>query len=502
MLAKISTLTCFGLDGHHVDIESDLSNSLPGLSVIGLVGKSVDEAKERIKSAIKNSQLQFPAKRITLSLAPADLPKQGSHFDLAMAVSILAATGQIPHPKPDWLFFGELSLDGTTRPTQGAISAAVFGRDHDFSKMFIASANASAAAIVEGIEIIPVSSLAQLHRHLIGEQIIESHMSQAISDVRAPSTNDVSIDDIYGQYAAKRALSIAIAGNHNMIMSGTPGGGKTMLARAAVSLLPQMSQTEAIEVARIHNLAGLLPESMVSSRPFRAPHHSTSHIGLVGGGSHPRPGEISLAHNGVLFLDEFAEFSRQSLETLRQPLENGHITISRARANLRFPANFMLIAAHNPCPCGYLYDESSNCTCSPAMISRYSQKISGPLLDRIDLKIWVSRIESKDFNSSPPRHLSSEFIGSQIKTARQIQLDRYRDESFQTNAKMNNKAVQKYCQLDKESNVLLSQASTQLRLSVRSIHKILMVSRTIADMAESNNIELSHLSESLQYRQH
>lgn len=504
MLAKVTSVTHLGLDGHSVQIESDLSNSLPGLSVIGLVGKSVDEAKERIKSAIRNSQLTFPAKRITLSLAPADIPKSGSHFDLAMAVSILAATGQIPQPDPNWLFYGELSLDGRTRSTQGSLSAAVYAKENGINKLYIAAPNAHSAALITGVSIYPVEDLKSLYLHLIGEKPIQPVANASKKTQQRPQDGFIDFNDIIGQTVAKRALSIAIAGNHNILLTGTPGAGKTMLARAAAFLLPALNKDEAIETTRIHNLAGITSEDICSDRPFRNPHHSVSYAGLVGGGQKPRPGEISLAHNGVLFLDEFAEFSRRCLETLRQPLEEGKVTIARAASSLVFPAKFLLIAAQNPCPCGYLHDENQNCTCSAAHINHYSQKISGPLLDRIDLKIWVKRLNTQDIsansNSSTANSLSSAEARQLIKSARAIQAKRYRGNTFATNAELDHTGLKAYCQLDSKTTELLDQATSKLCLSMRGRTKVIKVSRTIADLDNSTDIRPSHLAEALQYR--
>lgn len=497
MLAKVNTISYLGLDSQHIEVEADMSNGLPGFIVVGLANKAVDEARERIRSAIKNSNLNLPPRRITLNLAPADLPKNGSGFDLAMAVSLLVASKQVGSIKPSTAFYGELGLDGTTRPVPGAIAIAQACREYGLAELFISAQVAKQASMIEGIIVYPVNSLFELYQHLINEKSITpiTHTKRRQQSIQA----EVDFSEIYGQHQAKRAVEIAASGNHNILLSGPPGSGKSMLAKALVGLLPAPSYEESIEITKIHSLAGQSTDSIINTRPYRNPHHTASNIALIGGGQWPRPGEISLAHRGVLFLDELPEFQRNVLEVLRQPLEEGRVTISRASSTQCYPARFLLVAAQNPCPCGYAGDQDSNCTCSPSQIQRYSQKISGPLLDRLDLVVNIDRVK-KSYLVKGDSAESTADISARVTKARNKQSKRFAQEPITTNNEMNNKQIQKYCELNSHARNIIEQAISSLKLSARAYMRVLKVSRTIADIEESNSIQSNHIAEALQYR--
>jgi magnesium chelatase family protein len=508
MLAKVSSCAVIGLDGALVDVEVDVSNGQPGFAIVGLPDAAVQESRERVRAAIKNSNLTYPFnKRITCNLAPADLRKEGPAYDLPIAVGLLMASEQIRADLSRTLIIGELSLDGIVRHTNGVLPMAAMAREKGFNSLFVPSIDAPEAVLVPGLDVYPIETLFALVAHLNGMQLIAPYrpLHDFTPDITPSYATDFS--EVRGQEHVKRALEVAAAGQHNLLMSGSPGSGKTLLARSFPSILPNLTIDEALEITRIYSVNNMLPSDspLVRQRPFRAPHHTISHAGLVGGGRWPRPGEISLAHRGVLFLDELPEFDSRSLEVMRQPLEDKIVTISRAQGALTFPANFMLVAAMNPCPCGWYGDAVKECTCSMTNVLRYQKRISGPLLDRIDIHIEVPRVDYEKLSGDRLGE-KSETIRARVEAARERQRKRlaeagdHHGSPLQCNGDMGPAEVRQYCVIDESSKSLLRAAMQQMQLSARAYHRILKLARTIADLAGSDKIETPHLAEAIQYR--
>jgi len=503
VLAKVLSSAVLGIDAYLVEVEVDIAQGLPTFTTVGLPEASVKESKERVKSAIKNSGYQFPDDRITVNLAPADIKKEGTGFDLPMALGILAATRIVPQETVSrYLVMGELSLDGRIKAVRGSLPMALAARQAGYSGIIVPQDNGREAAVVQEIAVLPAQSLPQVVEHLRGLNRISPAKTDIAAMFRKQDEAEVDFGEVMGQDHVKRSLEVAAAGGHNVLMVGPPGSGKTMLARRLPTVLPPLTFDEAVETTKVYSVVGMLAkdQALVTRRPFRAPHHTISDAGLIGGGHMPKPGEVSLAHHGVLFLDELPEYKKHVLEVLRQPLEDRQVTISRAVSSITYPASFMLVAAMNPCPCGYLADPKHECRCTYTQIHRYRSKISGPLLDRLDIHVEVPAVPYKDLKGASQAAASSAEIGERVAAARAVQSTRFDKSRIFCNAQMGSRHIKKYCQIDEEASSLLEAAIDKLGLSARAYNRILKIARTIADLAGEPDIGPDHIGEAIQYR--
>lgn len=502
MLAKVLSGATIGLESVPVIVEVDISSqSLPSFTIVGLPSKSVEESKERVRAALKNSGAEFPSHRIIVNLAPADLPKEGPAYDLPIALGILIASGQLSTHIDNCLIFGELSLDGSLRHTNGVLPMAILAKKKKYKAVFLPEVNSREAAVIDGVAVYPVSNIISLFHHFLGTALIKPYPHIPFEKLQKEVVAEFDLLDIKGQEQAKRALEISASGGHNLHLKGVPGAGKTMLARALPGILPDLTEEEALEVTKIYSITGNIPEgeSIIKIRPFRAPHHTTSRIGLIGGSAHPIPGEISLAHRGVLFLDEFPEYPRHVLEALRQPLEDGIVTISRASGSVTYPAKFVLVAASNPCPCGYFGAPVKPCRCLPGQIAQYQKRISGPIMDRIDLHIELPPVNPEKLISATVSE-SSKKVKKRAQRARDIQISRYRRIKKVCNGDLSSREVKEFIPLSSECIRLLQKAVSTLHLSARIYYKAIRIARTIADLAGEKKISPHHLAEAIQYR--